>query len=104
MQVNLRDEYTRIGQERDAAGREFDRSKLWFFVRIGAVCWAWTIAGAVVMAQAFHIDASVGQFYFPERMETAQLWMKGGLLIGTGGPLGTLIWGWRTAGRRGYFD
>jgi hypothetical protein len=104
MQSDLRDEYARIGQERDALGRRHDRERFWFWARVAAVCWAWTIVGAIVMAKAFEINAYVGPFYFPDTMDVAKLWLQGGLFIGTGGPLGTLIWSWRAASKRGYFD
>ena len=56
------------------------------------------------MANAFHIQASVGAFFFPDRMDVAKLWLQAGMLIGTGGAFATLIWAWRTANKRGYFD
>ena len=104
MQSDLRDEYARIGQDRDAAGRVHDRERFWFWVRVAAICWAWTIVGAIVMANAFRINAVAGPFYFPDAMDLAKLWLQGGLLIGMGGTLATLIWGWRAASKRGYFD
>jgi hypothetical protein len=100
----LRKEYAQIGSERDAAGRLADREKFWFFVKLAAACWGWVAVGAVVMAQGFHINAVVGQFYFPDLMDRAQLWVEAGGLIGVAGPLGTLIYGWRVASRRGYLD
>ena len=42
--------------------------------------------------------------YYPDLMDGAWLWVNGGVLIGTGGSLATLIWGWRAASRRGYLD
>lgn len=104
MQDDLRADYARIGQERDDAGRVADREKRWFFIRVAAICWAWVIVGGVVMAQAFHIDATVGHFYFPELMDRANLYLQTGVFVGTAGPLGTLIWGWRAATHRGYLD
>jgi hypothetical protein len=100
----LRTEYAQIGRERDAAGRLADREKFWFFVRLAGICWLWVVVGGVVMAQAFHIRASVGQFYFPDLMDKANAYLKTGVFIGTAGPLGTLIAGWRVGARRGYFD
>ena len=104
MQSDLREEYARIGQERDAAARIDKRERFWFWARVVAICWGWTILGAVVMAKAFRINAYAGPFVFPETLELAKLWLQGGLLIGTGGSLGTLIWSWRAAAKRGYFD
>jgi hypothetical protein len=104
MQDDLRAEYARIGQERDDASRSADREKFWFFVRVAGVCWAWVIVGGLVMAQAFRINAAVGPFYFPELMDRANLFLQAGLFVGTAGPLGTLIWGWRAASHRGYLD
>ena len=104
MQADLRDEYARIGRERDATGRLADRERLWFFVKVGAICWLWVIAGAVVMAQGFHVNATVGGFYFPKLMARAESFVSAGVFIGTAGPLATLIWGWRIAARRGYLD
>ena len=37
-------------------------------------------------------------------MDEAKLWLQGGLLIGTAGPFAALLWAWRAANRRGYFD
>ena len=104
MQEDLRAEYAEIGRERDESGRVHDRQRFWFWVRVALGCWAWTIVGAAIMANAFHIQAVVGPFFFPDRMDVARLWLQGGLLIGTAGPFATLIWGWRTANKRGYFD
>lgn len=104
MDPELRSQYARIGRERDEAGRVADREKFWFFVRLAGVCWAWVAVGGVIMAQAFHINAVVGQFYFPGLMDKANAYLKTGVFIGIAGPLGTLIAGWRIAARRGYFD
>jgi hypothetical protein len=104
MDRDLRSEYERIGAERDEAGRVADRERFWFFVRLAGICWLWVIAGGVIMAQGFHINATVGQFYFPGLMAKAEAWLKGGLFVGTAGPLGTLIVGWRRARARGYLD
>jgi hypothetical protein len=62
MQQDLRNEYSRIGKERDDAGRIHDRERFWFWVRIAVVCWVWVIIGAVVMAQGFHMNATIGPF------------------------------------------
>jgi hypothetical protein len=104
VQPDLREEYARIGAERDLEGRAFVRQRFWFWVKVACVCVVWNIIGGAVMANAFHINATVGQFFFPDLMETAQLWLKGGILIGTGGATATLVWAWRTADKRGYFD
>lgn len=104
MQDDLRAEYQRIGAERDEAGRIADRERFWFFVRLAGVCWVWVIIGGFIMARAFHIDATVGQFYFPSLMEKAETYLKVGVFVGTAGPLATLIIGWRKAAQRGYLD
>jgi hypothetical protein len=104
VQDDLRAEYQQIGIERDAAGRIADRERFWFFVRLAAVCWIWVVVGGFIMAQAFHINATVGQFYFPGLMEKAEAYLKAGVFIGTAGPLGTLVIGWRKAAERGYLD
>lgn len=104
MQSDLRTEYKKIGEERDAMGRIADRERFWFFVRVACIAWVWVIIGGVVMAQAFHIQAAVGQFYFPGLMGKAEAYLMGGVFIGTAGPLGTLLVGWRKATHRGYLD
>jgi hypothetical protein len=104
MQSDLKVEYERIGQEREAAGRIADRERFWFFVRLAALCWVWVVIGLVIMAQAFRINATVGQFYFPGLMAKADAYLKIGVFVGTGGPLATLIVGWRKASHRGYLD
>jgi hypothetical protein len=104
MDRQLRSEYEEIGRERDQAGRVADRERFWFFVRLAGVCWAWVVVGSLVMAQGFHINATVGQFYFPGLMAKAEAYLKGGVFVGTAGPLATLIIGWRKASARGYLD
>ena len=104
MHPDLRKEYARIGAERDQAGRAHDRQRFWFWVKVGCACWGWSLVGAAVAFNSLHIRASVGQFFFPDAMETAKMWMNAGILIGTGGPFATLVWAWRTADKRGYFD
>jgi hypothetical protein len=101
---DLRSEYAQIGRERDEAGRLHDRQRFWFWVRIAAVCWIWVAIGAAVMGIGFHMNASVGQFYFPELMDRARLYVDTGVFVGTAGAFGTLMWAWRTAAKRGYFD
>jgi hypothetical protein len=103
MQNDLRDEYAQIGFERDAAGRIHDRQRFWFWVKVAGACWVWTIIGGAVMARAFRINASVGPFFFPDLVDVANLWLKAGILIGTGGSVTTLVWAWRAADKRGYF-
>jgi hypothetical protein len=104
VQDDLRHEYSRIGAERDAFGRAHDREKFWFWVRIAAACWGWVIIGAVVMAQGFHMNAAIGAFYFPDVMDRAKLYVDSGVFVGTAGAFATLVWSWRTASKRGYFD
>jgi hypothetical protein len=104
VQDDLRSEYAQIGRERDEASRIHDRARFRFWVRVVLVCWAWTVLGAAVMANAFHIRATVGAFFFPDLMDRAKLWMQAGMLIGTAGSFATLVWAWRTADKRGYFD
>jgi hypothetical protein len=104
MQNDLRQEYARIGKERDQAGRIHDRERFWFWVRIAVTCWIWVIVGALIMAQGFRINAVVGPFYFPNLMDRAQLWVATGVYLGTAGAFVTLVWGWRTAAKRGYLD
>lgn len=101
---DLRAEYAQIGRERDDAGRIADRERFWFFVRVAAICWVWVIVGGFIMAQAFHIRATVGQFYFPGLMAKAEAYLKTGVFVGTAGPLATIIIGWRKAAQRGYLD
>lgn len=104
VQDDLRHEYSRIGAERDAFGRAHDREKFWFWVRIAAACWVWVIIGGVVMAQGFHMNAAIGAFYFPDVMDRAKLYVDSGVFVGTAGAFATLVWSWRTASKRGYFD
>ena len=56
------------------------------------------------MAQGFHMNATVGQFYFPDVMDRAKLYLDSGVFVGTAGAFATLMWAWRTASKRGYFD
>jgi hypothetical protein len=104
VQEHLRSEYAEIGRERDAAGRIHDRERFWFWVRIAALCWVWVAAGAVVMAMGFHMNATVGQFYFPALMDRAKLYVDTGVFVGTAGAFVTLVLAWRIADKRGYFD
>ena len=104
MQTDLRDEYAQIGRERDQAGRVLDRERRWFWVRVAVVCWVWVILGGVVMAQGFHLNATIGPFYFPDLMDRAQLYVDTGVFVGTAGAFCTIVWAWRVATKRGYFD
>lgn len=56
------------------------------------------------MAQGLHMNAVVGKFYFPDVMDRAQLWFDTGAFIGSAGAFATIMWAWRTASKRGYFD
>jgi hypothetical protein len=104
MQSDLRAEYERIGKERDEAGRASDRERFRFFVRIAVISWIWVIIGGALMAKGLNIDATVGPFYFPGLMARAEALFKGGLFIGTAGPLLTIIFGMRMGNNRGYLD
>ena len=104
MQDDLRSEYAQIGRERDAAGRLHDRERFWFWVRVALAGWIWVIVGGVIMALGFHMNAAVGPFYFPGVMDRAQLYVDTGVFVGTAGAFVTLIWAWRKANKRGYFD
>jgi hypothetical protein len=101
---DLRAEYAEIGRERDESGRVHDRQRFWFWVRIAGMSWVWVIIGGVIMAQGFHMNAVVGTFYFPDVLDRAQLWVDTGVFVGTAGAFATLMWGWRAASKRGYFD
>jgi hypothetical protein len=104
VQPGLRDEYTRIGRERDESGRIHDRRRFWFWTRVAAACWAWVIAGGAIMAQGFHMNATIGAFYYPDLMDPAKLMVDAGVFVGTSGAFATLVWAWRAANKRGYFD
>jgi hypothetical protein len=104
VQDDLRSEYAQIGRERDAAGRIHDRQRFWFWVRVAVVCWLWVMTGGFIMALGFHMNAAIGQFYFPDLMDRAQLYVNTGVFVGTTGAFATLMLAWRTAAKRGYFD
>jgi hypothetical protein len=102
--INLKAEYERIGSERDAAGRVFDRERRLFMVMTVVYCWLWTIAGLAVMGVAFHIPATIGWIELPRQMMKAKAYFWGGVMIGTGGGFGTLVYRWRQAMERGMLD
>jgi hypothetical protein len=104
MQPDLRTEYERIGRELQESGKEADRHKVRFFVRLGGVCWVWVIIGLALVGESFHINATVGHFYYPALMAKAQMYFSAGMFVGTAGPIGTLLWGWRRASALGYLD
>jgi hypothetical protein len=104
MQPDLQKEYERIGGEIAQAGKEADRRKVRFFARIAGICWIWVVIGMALVGESFHIDATVGQFYYPSLMAKAQAFFSAGMFVGTAGPIGTLLWGWRRAIARGYLD
>ena len=56
------------------------------------------------MGMGFHMNATVGPFYFPDLMDRARLYIDTGVFVGTAGAFATLMWAWRTAAKRGYFD
>jgi hypothetical protein len=104
MDSNLRTEYEQIGREKQEAGKEADRTRVRFFAGVAGVCWVWVMIGMVLVGESFHINATVGQFYYPALMARAQAYFSGGIFIGTAGPIGTLLWAWRRAIARGYLD
>ena len=104
MQNDLRSEYEQIGRERDESGRIHDRERFWFWVRVAAVGWVWVIIGGIIMATGFHMNATVGEFYFPDVMDRAKLYLDTGVFVGTAGAFATFMWAWRAAAKRGYFD
>ena len=71
---------------------------------MAVICWMWVVVGGVVMAMGFHMNAAIGQFYFPDLMDRAQLYVNTGVFVGTTGAFATLMWAWRIAAKRGYFD
>jgi Na+/melibiose symporter-like transporter len=104
VQNDLRAQYEQIGRERDEAGRLHDRERFWFWVRVAIVGWVWTIVGGAIMAVGFHMNATIGPYFFPDVMDRAELYVKTGVFVGTTGAFATLMWAWRAAAKRGYFD
>jgi len=56
------------------------------------------------MAVGFHMNATIGPYFFPDVMDRAELYVKTGVFVGTTGAFATLMWAWRAAAKRGYFD
>lgn len=102
--IDVRAEYQRIGSERDAAGRQFDRERLLFMVLTVVYCWVWTIAGLALIGMSFHVHATIGWIELPRQMAIAKAYFWGGVLVGTGGAFATLVYRWRQAMERGMLD
>jgi hypothetical protein len=102
--IDVKAEYQRIGSERDAAGRVFDRERRVFMVMTLVYCWIWTIAGLALMAVSFHVHATIGWIELPRQMLKAKSYLWGGLMVGTGGSFGALVYRWRQAMERGMLD
>jgi hypothetical protein len=102
--IDVKAEYERIGSERDAAGRVFDRERRVFMMMTLVYCWIWTIAGLALMAISFHVHATIGWIELPRQMLIAKSYFYGGILVGTGGAFATLVYRWRRAMDRGMMD
>jgi hypothetical protein len=96
--------HARIAAAYEADARDIKRERLAMAIRTVGWCWAWVLAGAGLMGEALHINASVGPFYYPGLMARAQLFFAGGFFIGTAGPLATLLMAWRKAVSRGLIE
>jgi hypothetical protein len=73
----VREEYERIGREREAAGRAADRVYRRELFRVCAEMIAWTVAGCVLAAWAFHVtDRDIGMAFF-----------YGGMIVNIGGVM-----------------
>jgi hypothetical protein len=102
--INVKAEYERIGSERVAADKVFERDRRIFMVATVLYCWMWTIAGLALIAVSFHVPATIGWIELPRQMLIAKSYFWGGVLVGTGGGFGTLVFRWRKAMDRGMFD
>jgi hypothetical protein len=102
--MNVKAEYERIGHERDAAGRVFDRERRVFMTMTVVYCWLWTIVGLALIGASFHVRATIGFIELPRQMLLAQSYFWGGVTLGTGGGFGTLVYRWRKAMDRGMLD
>ena len=89
--------HQRIADEYTADAIDAKRERCRFAFQILGWCWLWVLVGGLLMAQAFHIDATVGWIYFPKLMAKAEAYFQAGLFIGTAGPLASLLIGWRRA-------
>ncbi len=82
----------KIGKERLAAQLQAERERTRLWVRTGLLCVVWPLLGLSLVAWSLHTtNALYGQIAF---------W--GGLGIGDGATLFTLVSAWRTAERKGW--
>ena len=80
-----------IGERREGAERLARRDTSYAWARTLALCWMWSLLGLFGVAWGLHLnDRAYG---------LAAFW--GGLAVGNGGILFTLIAAWRAAERRG---
>src|SRR5205823_3645002 len=96
--------HQRIADEYEADARDAKRERWRFMLRTLAWCWLWVMIGGVLMAESFHLNATVGWIYFPHLMARAQGFFIGGLFIGTAGPVVSLLVAWRRAMSRGLLE
>jgi hypothetical protein len=96
--------HQRIAEEIDAGARDAKRERRRVYVWTLAACWICVAIGGALMGEALNTNASVGPVYFPELMDRADRFWKGGLFIGTAGPIASLLVGWRIAMNRGLLD
>src|SRR3954468_21500963 len=102
--IDLKAEYQRIGKERVAADRVFERERRAFMIVTLVYCWGWTVAGLALIGVSFHIPATIGWIELPRQMLLAKSYFWGGVMVGTGGAFGTLVYRWRQAMERGMLD
>lgn len=102
--INLKAEYERIGRERDEAGKLADRDKRRFMVRTLVWCWVWSLAGIALILKSWNVRGQIGFIELPGQMLLAKTYFWSGLVVGTGGSFGALVYGWRKAMDRGLLD
>jgi hypothetical protein len=96
--------HQRIADEYEADARDVKRERRRFALLTLCWCWLWVLAGALLMAKSFHINATVGFIYFPHLMDRAQAYFMSGLFVGTAGPFASLLIAWKKAMTRGLLD
>jgi len=96
--------HQRIADAYASEARDVKRERRRLALQVVGWCWIWVVIGGLLMAESFHINATVGWIYFPKLMDRAQGFFLGGLFIGTAGPLISLLVGWRRAMGRGLLE
>lgn len=82
MKARLAERYARIAERNEATEEEAGRARFRILLGAGLACAMWCVVGLL----------GIGMGLASRTVETGNIWFWGGLVVGNGGILATLIW------------